>query len=91
MWLRFTVPRYRFDQLMRLGWHFLIPLSLINVLMVGVSLIVGAYFQLQGWKLLLATTPAAVITLLAALLILAVEKEGGTKQDASAASDFYAG
>src|SRR6266849_6867122 len=31
MWLRFTIPRYRFDQLMRLGWHFLIPLSIINV------------------------------------------------------------
>ncbi|HET8923181.1 MAG TPA: complex I subunit 1 family protein [Candidatus Acidoferrum sp.] len=91
MWLRFTVPRYRFDQLMRLGWHFLIPLSLINVLMVGVAMIIGAYFQLQGWKLLLATTPAAVITLLAALLILAAEREGGTKQDATAASDFYAG
>jgi NADH-quinone oxidoreductase subunit H len=91
MWLRFTVPRYRFDQLMRLGWHFLIPLSLINVLMVGVALIVGAYFHLQGWKLLLTTTPAAAITLLAALLILAVEKEGGTQSDASAASDFYAG
>lgn len=91
MWLRFTVPRYRFDQLMQLGWHFLIPLSLINVLMVGVALIVGAYFQLQGWKLLLATTPAAVITLLAALLILAFEKESDTRRDASAASDFYAG
>jgi NADH-quinone oxidoreductase subunit H len=90
MWLRFTVPRYRFDQLMRLGWHFLIPLSLINVLMVGVALIVGAYFHLQGWKLLLTTTPAAVITLLAALLILAIEKEGETQSDASAASDFYA-
>jgi NADH-quinone oxidoreductase subunit H len=91
MWLRFTVPRYRFDQLMRLGWHFLIPLSLINVLMVGVSLIVGAYFNLQGWKLLLATTPAAVITLLVALLILALGKESDTRQDAAAASDFYAG
>jgi hypothetical protein len=91
MWLRFTVPRYRFDQLMRLGWHFLIPLSLINVLMIGVSLIVGAYFQWQGWKLLLATTPAAVISLLAALLLLGMEKEGNTRKDAAAATDFYAG
>ncbi|HEV1993461.1 MAG TPA: complex I subunit 1 family protein, partial [Candidatus Acidoferrum sp.] len=67
MWLRFTLPRYRFDQLMRLGWHFLIPLSIINVLLVGVALIVGAYFHLQGWGLLLVTTPAAVIALVAAL------------------------
>src|SRR5260370_13329244 len=46
MWLRFTIPRYRFDQLMRLGWHFLIPLSIINVLLVGVALIAGSYFNL---------------------------------------------
>jgi NADH-quinone oxidoreductase subunit H len=91
MWLRFTIPRYRFDQLMRLGWHFLIPLSIINVLLVGVALIAGSYFNLHGWGLLLVTTPAAVITLVAALLILAAEKERDAGQDPNAASDFYAG
>ena len=91
MWLRFTVPRYRFDQLMRLGWHFLIPLSIINVLLVGVALIVGEYFHLHGWGLLLVTTPAAVITLVAALLILAIEKERDARQENTAATDFYAG
>jgi len=91
MWLRFTIPRYRFDQLMRLGWHFLIPLSIINVLLVGVALIAGSYFNLHGWGLLLVTTPAAVIALVAALLILAVEKERDTRQQPNAASDFYAG
>jgi len=91
MWLRFTIPRYRFDQLMRLGWHFLIPLSIINVLLVGVALIAGAYFHLQGWGLLLVTTPAAVIALVTAFLILALEKEHYARQDQTAASDFYAG
>jgi NADH:ubiquinone oxidoreductase subunit H len=91
MWLRFTIPRYRFDQLMRLGWHFLIPLSIINVLLVGVALIAGSYFHLQGWGLLLVTTPAAAITLVAALLILAVDKERDARHDPNAASDFYAG
>src|SRR5207244_6548859 len=75
MWLRFTIPRYRFDQLMRLGWHFLIPLSIINVLLVGVALIAGAYFHLQGWGLLLVTTAAAIFALVAAFLILARSEE----------------
>src|SRR5438094_557356 len=91
MWLRFTLPRYRFDQLMRLGWHFLIPLSIINVLLVGVALIVGAYFHLQGWGLLLVTTPAAILALLAAFFILAIEKGHDARQDQTATSDFYVG
>ena len=91
MWLRFTLPRYRFDQLMRLGWHFLIPLSIINVLLVGVAMIAGTYFHLHGWWLLLATTPAALIALVAALLILAAEKQSETRPDRAVPSDFYAG
>jgi len=91
MWLRFTIPRYRFDQLMRLGWHFLIPLSIINVLLVGVALIAGSYFDLHGWGLLLVTTPAAVLALVAALLILGAEKQRDARQNQPAASDFYAG
>ncbi len=35
MWVRWTVPRFRYDQLMRLGWKILIPLSIINVLATG--------------------------------------------------------
>jgi NADH-quinone oxidoreductase subunit H len=91
MWLRFTLPRYRFDQLMRLGWHFLIPLSIINVIVVGLALILGSYFHLQGWALLLATTPAAILALVAALVILAIEQKNQARQEAAAATDFYAG
>ncbi|RFS25113.1 NADH-quinone oxidoreductase subunit NuoH [Chitinophaga silvatica] len=35
MWVRWTVPRFRYDQLMRLGWRVLIPLSLANMLITG--------------------------------------------------------
>jgi NADH-quinone oxidoreductase subunit H len=91
MWLRFTIPRYRFDQLMRLGWHFLIPLSIINVLVVGVALIVGSYFNLQGWALLLATTPAAIIALIAALVILSIDQKNQARQESAVAADFYGG
>lgn len=39
IWFRGTYPRYRYDQLMSLGWKWLIPLSILNVLGTGVVII----------------------------------------------------
>src|SRR5436190_1721588 len=36
IWIRATLPRYRYDQLMRLGWKVLIPLAIANLLITGV-------------------------------------------------------
>ncbi|HCI51976.1 MAG TPA: NADH-quinone oxidoreductase subunit NuoH [Gallionella sp.] len=43
LWFRATFPRYRYDQLMRLGWKVFIPVSLIWVV------VVGAWMQTSYW------------------------------------------
>ncbi len=35
IWMRGTLPRFRYDQLMSLGWKFLLPLGLLNILVTG--------------------------------------------------------
>jgi len=62
-WIRFTFPRYRFDQLMRLGWQFLIPVAIVHVLAIGSALLLR---QRAGWGLWPAMGLATLVTLLVA-------------------------
>ncbi|MCZ6491564.1 MAG: NADH-quinone oxidoreductase subunit H [Acidobacteria bacterium] len=39
IWIRFTFPRYRYDQLMKLGWHWLIPLAIANIIVTGIVMV----------------------------------------------------
>lgn len=39
MWVRWTIPRFRYDQLMHLGWKILIPLSIVNIMITGIVIL----------------------------------------------------
>ncbi len=39
VWMRWTLPRYRYDQLMAFGWKFLLPLSVINLLITAAGVL----------------------------------------------------
>jgi NADH-quinone oxidoreductase subunit H len=39
LWIRWTLPRYRYDQLMQFGWKFLLPLSVINLLVTAAGVL----------------------------------------------------
>jgi len=49
MWVRWTIPRFRYDQLMRLGWKVLIPLAILNIFVTGIVMVRGELFELLGF------------------------------------------
>ena len=46
LWFRATFPRYRYDQIMRLGWKILIPITIVWIAVEGVM----AYFKVGPWR-----------------------------------------
>jgi len=65
IWIRWTLPRFRFDQLMRIAWRGLIPISLI--LLLSTSVLV--FYKQPHWTMLAANVAVALGTIIVGPLI----------------------
>jgi NADH-quinone oxidoreductase subunit H len=89
IWLRASLPRFRYDQFMALGWKVLIPTSLVWVMIVAIARTLRAQGY-QSWTVTLFTGGAVVAVLLAAMLwnLLRTRSRRAAEPPPSAYSDF---
>ena len=54
IWIRATLPRLRYDMLMKFGWQGLLPIALANILLLAIALTVGYFIAFAIWAVVFA-------------------------------------